>query len=63
MAVPSRPLPGSGTSSHGDGEGDLYIKYKRLQKQLEFLQVSRAALLSGQSRVVVNHGCPWSGKG
>lgn len=39
VAVPSRPLPGSGTSSHGDGEGDLYIKYKRLQKQLEFLQV------------------------
>ena len=36
----SRPVTASGAShAHQDAEGDLYIKYKKLQKQLEFLQV------------------------
>ena len=39
--VPStRPVTASGPSAVAqDSEGDLYIKYKKLQKQLEFLQV------------------------
>ena len=36
----TRPVTASGTShTERDMDGDLYIKYKRLQKQLEFLQV------------------------
>lgn len=32
--------PGLSSSNHNvDTEGDLYIKFKKLQKQLEFLQV------------------------
>lgn len=30
---------GSGISHNTDVDGDLYIKFKKLQKQLEFLQV------------------------
>ena len=41
MSTPStRPVTASGAShAYHDAEGDLYIKYKKLQKQLEFLQV------------------------
>lgn len=39
-APSTRPVTASGAGhSDRDAEGDLYIKYKKLQKQLEFLQV------------------------
>ena len=46
VSTPStRPVTASGAShAYHDAEGDLYIKYKKLQKQLEFLQVLHIVL-------------------
>ena len=50
----SRPTTSSGAHlTSQDPEGDFYVKYKRLQKQLEFLQVRDHYLSSSCSYVIL----------
>ena len=45
-APSTRPVTAAGSGASSTDDGDLYMKYKRLQKKLEFLQVDSYSIYS-----------------